>query len=239
MVEIKERIVEIFAAYQDAVELTLIRQAESMADVAVAQALKEIAAAKRTEFTKAFADGITREIITDYTKQIPKGGTTVVERVITPIGDGRVMATTRARFAPWLSDMIETERNAVFNVLSEGQRSGIHPREQAKLIESFFEGTRHNAVTAARTEAQKIRTAARIASARKSGVKYVQYITAGDEAVRPEHAARHMRIYPLDKAPILGEYNCRCTLVPADFAVDELGMPVEQSDAVIIDEDAV
>jgi uncharacterized protein with gpF-like domain len=75
-----------------------------------------------------------------------------------------------------------------------------------------------------------------MASYRESGTKYVQYITAGDELVRPDHAARNGKIYKLKDAPYLGEYNCRCNLTAADFTVLAEGAPVEPSGAVVVDE---
>jgi SPP1 gp7 family putative phage head morphogenesis protein len=216
------------------IQTTLITQAETIVPITVRATAKYLSELKRTAFTKAVSDGITREIVNEYAKHVKDGGTMCVERILTPVGGGKVRATTKHVFVPWLDDMAKEQQKELINLFGEAERLGIHPREQAKLIESYFEGTRHRAVTAARTEAQKLRTDARMASYRKSGVKYVQYITAGDEAVRPEHAARDGKIYPINKAPWLGEYNCRCILTEADFAVEELGMETTKSEAEII-----
>jgi SPP1 gp7 family putative phage head morphogenesis protein len=227
-------IIDIVEERKRDIQTTLITQAEIIVPITVRATGAYLSELRRTKFTKAVADGITREIVKEYTKHVKKGGTMCVERVLTPIGDGKVRATTRQVFVPWLDDMAKEQQKELINLFGEAERLGIHPREQAKLIESYFEGTRHRAVTAARTEAQKLRVDARMQSYRKSGVKYVQYITAGDERVRPEHAAREGKIYPINKAPWLGEYNCRCDLTEADFAVEELGMETTKSEAEII-----
>ncbi len=221
------------------IQRTLITQAENIVPITVKATAAYLSESKRTKFTKAVADGITREIVKEYTKNVKKGGTMCVERVLTSTEDGKVRATTRQVFVPWLDDMAKEQQKELISLFGEAERLGIHPHEQAKLIDSYFEGTRHRAVVAARTEAQKLRSDARMQSYQKSGVKYVQYITAGDEKVRPEHAARDGKIYPINKAPWLGEYNCRCILTEADFAVEELGMKVTKSEAEIIPEEDI
>jgi len=70
-------------------------------------------------------------------------------------------------------------------------------------------------------------------------VKYVEYITAGDERVRPEHEQRDGKIYPIDKAPFIGEYQCRCILTEADYAVEEEGAKVEEDDGIIMSKEAL
>lgn len=43
------------------------------------------------------------------------------------------------------------------------------------------------------------------------GKQYYVWITQGDSRVRPEHRARHGKIYDMDERPLPGEaYNCRC-----------------------------
>ena len=162
-----------------------------------------------------------------------------IEPVIKPVAGGKVSVTTRQTFIPWLSDMTERDSTAILQFFADAEAAGIHPRNQADMIREYFIGTRHNADTAARTEAQKLRTDARMASYRESGTKYVQYITAGDELVRPDHAERNGKIYKIKDAPWLGEFNCRCILTAADFAVEEMGLVVERSGAVVVDEEGM
>ena len=66
-----------------------------------------------------------------------------------------------------------------------------------------------------------------------NGTKYVQYVSAGDDKVRPEHEMRNGKIYRIENAPFMGEYNCRCTLVPADYLVKN-GAEYNTSDAEYI-----
>jgi len=51
---------------------------------------------------------------------------------------------------------------------------------------------------------------------------------------RPEHLARDGKIYPIDKAPWLGEPNCRCILIDADYRVEEEAAAVEESDSITL-----
>jgi len=239
MVDYEDRIIEIFQLQQDAIGATLTAQAREIAALTVPGVLAEIAAARKTEFTVQVMEGITDKIVQNYTKEILKGGTMCVEKVVTPVGGGKVSVTTKQVFVPWLADMTERDSTAILQFFADAEAAGVHPRNQAEMIREYFEGTKHNAVTAARTEAQKLRTDARMASYRESGTKYVQYITAGDELVRPDHAARNGKIYKLKDAPYLGEYNCRCNLTAADFTVLAEGAPVEPSGAVVVDDEGM
>jgi SPP1 gp7 family putative phage head morphogenesis protein len=233
--EIEDQVKTIFTSWQDDVSLALIAQAEEIARLTAGTILDDMDKMERTKYTKAFVDGITDNIAKDYKKYIKSGGTICVEPKYVKVSPGKVRATTEARFVPWLNDFKDEQVKEIVTMFSDAQQKGVYPLDLVDDLEKYFAGTRHRAVTAARTEAQKIRTTARMDGYRKSNVKYVQYITAGDERVRPEHAMRDGKIYPLEKAPILGEYNCRCILTEADFAVEELGMPVTESEAEIID----
>ena len=235
----EEEIIKVFNAWQAGVSAALTEQAEEIARLTAGTILDDMDRMKRTKYTKAFVDGVTDDITKDYTKYMKKGGSICVEPKYVKIAPGKVRATTEARFIPWLNDFKEEQVKSVLDLMAEGQKAGVYPLDVAEQLEGYFEGTKHRAVTAARTEAQKIRTTARMDGYRKSNVKYVQYITAGDEKVRPEHAMRDGKIYPLEKAPLLGEYNCRCILTEADFAVEELGMPVTESEAEIINIEGV
>jgi SPP1 gp7 family putative phage head morphogenesis protein len=231
----EEDIIKVFTWWQAKSSAILTAQAEEIARLTAGTILDDMDKMKRTKYTKAFVDGVTDDITKDYTKYMKKGGSICVEPKYVKISPGKVRATTEARFIPWLNDFKEEQVKSVLDLMAEGQKAGVYPLDVAKQLEGYFDGTKHRAVTAARTEAQKIRTTARMDGYRKSNVKYVQCITAGDEEVRPEHAMRNEKIYPLEKAPLLGEYNCRCILTEADFAVEELGMPVTESEAEIID----
>ena len=229
-----DRITDIFADRQDAISATLAAQAEEIAAVTVPSVLQQLAPMQRTEFTRAVVDGITDTIISDYKAPLLRGGTICIEPVIEDIGGGMVKVTTKQKFIPWLNDMSKRDADAIADIFAEGTKTGMHPTQQARLIKDYFESTKHNAVTAARTEAQKLHTDAKMVTYRGAGVRYMQYVTAGDDRVRPDHADRDGRIYRIQDAPYLGEPNCRCDLIDADFAVEERGMPVEEDGGVIV-----
>lgn len=189
------------------------------------------------KFTRQIVAGITKEQVAAYRAQVAKGGTDIIERIVKDLGDGRASVTTRRTFKPWLADMATRDQEEILRIIGEGQRDGMHPYQIARELRGYFDGTAHNAVTAARTEAQKIRTDARVATYRETGVRHLEYIAVGDDKTRPEHAARDGKIYPIEKAPWLGEPNCRCTLVDADYKVDEKGARVEKNDAIVITEE--
>lgn len=84
-----------------------------------------------------------------------------------------------------------------------------------KKVQLIVDGAKHNADTIARTESHRAMTQAIKQSYRDSGkVKRVKYISAGDDVVRPSHAALNGHIFDIDNTPSeLEEPNCRCTVV--------------------------
>jgi len=225
---------EVLADRQEAIAAALIEEAETLVPVAVQSTLGELRRMVADKFTRQIVDGITKEQVAAYRAQVAKGGTDIIERVVKDLGDGRASVTTRRTFKPWLADMATRDQNEILRIISDGQRDGMHPHQIARELRGYFDGTEHNAVTAARTEAQKIRTDARVATYLKTGVRYLEYISALLETTRPEHAARHGKIYPIDKAPWLGEPNCLCTLIDADYRVEEEGAAVEETDTITL-----
>ena len=232
--EQQKLIEEVLADRQEAIAAALIEEAETLVPVAVQSTLGELRRRTADKFTRQIVAGITKEQVAAYRAQVAKGGTDIIERVVTALGDGRVSITTRRTFKPWLSDMASRDQEEILRIIGEGQRDGMHPYQIARELRGYFDGTAHNAVTAARTEAQKIRTDARVATYRETGVRHLEYIAVGDDKTRPEHAARDGKIYPIEKAPWLGEPNCRCTLVDADYKVEEEAAAVEESDSITL-----
>ena len=232
--EQRKLIEEVLADRQEAIAAALIEEAETLVPVAVDSTLGELRRMVADKFTRQIVEGITKEQVAAYRAQVAKGGTDIIERVVTALGDGRVSITTRRTFKPWLSDMASRDQEEILRIIGEGQRGGMHPRQIARELRGYFDGTEHNAVTAARTEAQKLRTDARVATYLKTGVHYLEYIAVDDGKARPDHLARDGKIYPIDKAPWLGEPNCRCTLIDADYRVEEEGAGVEESDSITL-----
>jgi len=82
--------------------------------------------------------------------------------VVTALGDGRVSITTRRTFKPWLSDMATRDQEGSSASSATGSATACIRHQIARELRGYFDGTEHNAVTAARTEAQKLRTDARL-----------------------------------------------------------------------------
>lgn len=232
----EEEIEEVMYLHQIAIaEILAASAAESIA-ITSEESLRKL---KRGEYTITEWDGINERILKEYSAKLNEGGSMCVERVIEELGDGRIAYSTRKEFVPWLSDMRKNESKEILELIRDSEASGVHPTEIARKLRDYFDGTAHNALTAARTEAQKIRSAARLEHYRESGVEYLQYISADDEVTRPEHAARHGKIYRINDAPELGEYNCRCTYAPADYLVEMKGAKVEESQVIILQKEEV
>ena len=228
-----EEIEEVMYLHQIALAEILSASAAETVAISSAEALRLL---KRGKYTITEWEGINDRIIDEYSAMLNEGGSMCVDRVLEDIGGGRVAVSTRRVFVPWLSDMREKETEDILTLIAEAEADGVHPRNIARQLKGYFEGTAHNALTAARTEAQKLRADARSEYYREAGVEYVQYIAAMDERTRPEHAARNGKIYRHSDAPWLGEYNCRCTLAPADYLVNRKGAKVEDSQVEILQE---
>lgn len=182
---------------------------------------------------------ITKDIYNKYLENLNNGGTQCVERIVRQNPDGTYTCTTAQMFVPWLDDFNNDVANSIIDLFGQSETAGRYPLDVAKGLKGIFENTRHRAVTAARTEAQKIRSDARFQTFTDQGVKYVEYIAVDDDRTRPEHQARNGKIYPIDRAPYLGEYNCRCTVSPADYKVRTQNAKVEDSDAIILTADQI
>lgn len=224
----EEEIAGIMKLRQTAMAAILAEAAKQMSAVATEETLAKLV---RDKYTVAVWDGITDDMIAEYTSTLLRGGTDCIERVLSREPDGMIRATTRKTFVPWLADMTADDTRNIITMIGDAERAGAHPRDIARNLKGYFEGTQHQAMTAARTEASKIRNDARSSAMQRNGVRYVQYQTAGDDLVRPEHAMRDGKIYRHEDAPWMGEYNCRCVLSPADYLVEEKGAEVTESDA--------
>lgn len=87
--------------------------------------------------------------------------------------------------------------------------------EIRKKVKIIVDSAKHSADTIARTETHRAMTQSIKQSYRDSEiVEKVQYITAGDDVVRPSHAALDGHIFDLNNTPSeLEDPNCRCTVV--------------------------
>lgn len=231
----EEEIDEVMYLHQVALAQILAASAAESVVISSQEALKIL---KRGKYTIAEWEGINERIIKEYSTRLNEGGSMCVDRVLEDIGGGKVAVSTRRVFVPWLSDMRKEESKAILELIRDAEAAGVHPRNIARQLREHFDGTAHRALTAARTEAQKLRSDARMEHFRESGVKYVVYVSADDDRTRPEHAARHGKIYRINDAPELGEYNCRCTYAPADYRV-ERGAKVEESQVEILQKEII
>ena len=115
----------------------------------------------------------------------------------------------------------------ISNILSKTIASGLGPNQavsQLKLVEDINAKVDaiglNRARMIARTEIVESHNEGTIneCEASESIIKekvYVQWITAGDERVRPEHISRQGEVYERDEArDLLGEPYCRCSVVP-------------------------
>lgn len=103
----------------------------------------------------------------------------------------------------------------VLFAVQQGVLAGEGISQIKKRIIPIIDNAMHNADTIARTESHRAMTQAISQNYKDSGViKKVRYVTAGDDVVRPSHAALDGKIFDINNLPQeLEEPNCRCTIV--------------------------
>lgn len=84
-----------------------------------------------------------------------------------------------------------------------------------------FNAGDHMARLFARDQMQRFNKAVTIATFENARVTKVKWVTCGDQRVRDSHKALNGRIFDIDKIPPeKDDYNCRCGLVPVEWADD-------------------
>ncbi len=127
-------------------------------------------------------------------------------------------------FKPWFSESSKEQRETVSDIIRKGIedgkptgakqfKDGGYPQGSiAKDLQDYFGERKSHAAMVARTEVARIQSEASLTRYKKAGVK-VEYRTARDDKVRPEHLALE-GVYDADKVPPIGEPNCRCAHIP-------------------------
>jgi len=117
--------------------------------------------------------------------------------------------------------------------IEEAIKINATPQEAAKLIKEAIKDVktvRKNAAqTIARTETGTISNTTRFAAFHQEGIEWIEWLTAADERVRPDHAMINGTVvklgqlfpivnlrFPLDPNGLPGQIiNCRCVPIPA------------------------
>lgn len=101
------------------------------------------------------------------------------------------------------------------------------------LVKAGYEGSNHLARLFARDQMQRFNKACTLATFQKAGVTKVKWVTCGDGRVRNKgyvdkkgvfhraHTALNGQIFDVNNLPPeIDDYNCRCGLVPVEWADD-------------------
>ena len=121
--ETKGKITKIFDDLEKAMGLSLLNQRRRYCQYHRSIQLPSISArCTERSIPKAFVDGITDKITKDYKEGIKKGGSWCINPVYEDIGGGKVRATTRAEFVPWLDDFNAENRKTVMDIFIDGEK---------------------------------------------------------------------------------------------------------------------
>lgn len=169
-------------------------------------------------FSKEMVQQEALDYMKGYRKMlVEKGGSMVVE-----INKDTKLA--ERVFKPWFAEASEEQRNTVVDIIKRGieqgkptgvreYKGGGYPKNSiAGELQEYFNGRKSHASMVARTETARIQSEGAITRYKNAGVR-VEYRTARDSKVRPEHRALE-GVYDADKVPALGEPNCRCRYIP-------------------------
>ena len=188
----------------------------------------------KEHISKISQEKVSKKITSDYADtMIKRKGSMCVERVVEKLPSGEFKVYTRQKFVPWLANMTDDHVKSISKIIDESVDSGVAPKKFAKTLDTYFTGTNHRSIVAARTESAKIRQDTLFSNYVENGTEYCEYVTAGDDRVRISHAMLSGRIFKLKEAPEVGNFSCRCLLVPADVPVSN-GAKVEKSQVVTI-----
>ena len=89
------------------------------------------------------------------------------------------------------------------------------------LTKDAFNRGEHLARLFARDQMARFNKACTLATFRSAGVTKVQWLTANDGRVRKTHRMLNKKIFDVDNLPEeINDYNCRCGLVPVEWADD-------------------
>jgi SPP1 gp7 family putative phage head morphogenesis protein len=169
-------------------------------------------------FSKEMVQQEALEYMKGYRRMlIEKGGTMVVNI-------NKETGVPERLFKPWFEESSKEQRETVSDIIRKGIedgkptgarefKAGGYPKGSiAADLQDYFTDRKSHAATVARTETARIQSEASLTRYRKAGVK-VEYRTARDDRVRPEHLALE-GVYDADKVPPIGEPNCRCAHIP-------------------------
>ena len=87
------------------------------------------------------------------------------------------------------------------------------------LVKEAYTSTDHLARLFARDQMQRFNKACTLSTFRSAGVTKVKWVTVGDVRVRKSHKELNGKIFDVNNLPPeVDDYNCRCGLVPVEWA---------------------
>lgn len=87
------------------------------------------------------------------------------------------------------------------------------------LVKEAYTSTDHLSRLFARDQMQRFNKACTLSTFRSAGVTKVKWVTVGDVRVRKSHKALNGQVFDVNNLPReVDDYNCRCGLVPVEWA---------------------
>jgi SPP1 gp7 family putative phage head morphogenesis protein len=135
--------------------------------------------------------------------------------------DPRALRFAEENMARGVRRVSEDTQRGITRAVQDGLRRGVRQEGIKRLVRETFDGEAWRIPVISRTELNRSANYGRLAAWRKSNVvQRKEWITAGDDRVRPSHAAIHGERVPKRQPFSLGvqappaDPNCRCTVGP-------------------------
>jgi len=135
-------------------------------------------------------------------------------------GDVAALAFFQKSQLDRIKGITDDMRNKISNQLNLGVLNGESERQIANRIGKVMSASKSRLRTIARTETKRVFDDMALERYKEAGVEKVEWITARDDRVRPNHAQLEGSSWKTDSGRIprdvLAEPNCRCILLPLE-----------------------
>lgn len=113
----------------------------------------------------------------------------------------------------------ELIKRRILNKIIDYATNKTEKLELTDLVKEGYESSDHLSRLFARDQMQRFNKACTLSTFRSAGVTKVKWVTTGDVRVRRSHKALNGQIFDVNNLPPeVDDYNCRCGLVPVEWA---------------------
>jgi len=201
--EQRKAIEEVLADRQEAIAAALIEEAETLVPVAVDSTLGELRRRTADKFTRQIVAASRRSRSPPTGRRSRRAGPISSSAWSTALGDGRASVTTRRTFKPWLADMATRDQEEILRIIGGGaaRRHAPIPDRRELRATSTARSTTLSRRPHGGAETPDRRPGCDLPEDRRPLSRVHRRRRRCDATGTPR---RDGKIYPIDKAPWLG-----------------------------------